>query len=152
MSSQPIHKVIFLGRKFFLPNLSVWRIKYWTKKKLTRTEGDKNIGRIRPGFILTEKSLTLHSKPDIQYEQNSKPWYKNPEPNSATTWKPARRREESTGGPETHVQRRKTRGACFATFDHSYSQARTQCNCMVLGSRSTTTNLGYTDTIYQIGR
>ena len=85
MFSQPIHKVIFLGRKFFLPNCQCDVANTDLEKKLTRTEGDKNIGRIRPGFILTEKSLTLHSKPDIQYEQNSKPWYKNPEPNSATT-------------------------------------------------------------------
>ena len=81
MCSQPIHKVIFLGRKFFLPNCQCDVANTDLEKKLTRTEGDKNIGRIRSGFMLTEKSLTLHSKPEIQYEQSSKPWYKNPEPN-----------------------------------------------------------------------
>ena len=59
---------------------------------------------------------------------------------------------EREGETENHVQKRKTHGSCLATFDHSYSQARKQCSCIVLGSRFTTTNLEYTDTIYQIGR
>ena len=85
MFTQLIYKVLLSGRNFFLPSCQCDVANTDLEKKLTRTEGDKNTGRIRPGFILTEKSLTLHSKPDIQYDQNSKPWYKNPEPNSATT-------------------------------------------------------------------
>ena len=118
---------------------------------MTRTEGDKNISRIRPGFMLTEKSLTLHSKPEIQYEQSSKPWYKNPEPNRTRVKTSPTTGGKQGGTRESRANEENARG-CFARFDHSYSQARKQCSCRVLGSRFTTANLEYTDTIYQTGR
>jgi len=62
MFTQLIYKVLLSGRNFFLPSCQCDVANIDLEKKMTRTEGDKNTGRIRPGFMLTEKSLTLHSK------------------------------------------------------------------------------------------
>ena len=62
MCSQPIYKILLWEGNFPCLTGRCDETNTDLEKKLTRTEGDKNTGRIRPGFTLTEKSLTLHSK------------------------------------------------------------------------------------------